>query len=289
MTPKTFWHKHGSAVTFAVSIVGLLSSVATAVLGTVKACKKISDQSATLGRPLTKKEIFKCAWIDYVPCAVSLAATATGMAMTRVHDARRIESLTEAYAVLASSFAEYRQCLDNKMENGDETIRSDVAVLHVPEEYRDLVPNGDAVLFYDEVSRRYFIKTMLEVRDAEYHLNRNFSLRGGEAPLNEFYDFLGIERVPYGDDIGWNIDAGEEFYGYSWIDFSHELATTDDGLEVYIIHMPFPPTLDYSVGGYSADHLNYTEGRLSDQNAGVDVSRMRYKDAAVEARKENEQ
>ena len=57
---------------------------------------------------------------------------------------------------------------------------------------------------------------MASVLNAQYHLNRNFTLRG-YVSLNEFYEFLGIEKVVCGEGIGWGQDLLED--GIFWIDF----------------------------------------------------------------------
>ena len=61
--------------------------------------------------------------------------------------------------------------------------------------------------------------------DAEYHMNRNYTLRGF-APLNEFFDFLGIPNTDLGEKLGWTTTWGD---GYYWIDFSHLLKHDKDG------------------------------------------------------------
>lgn len=48
--------------------------------------------------------------------------------------------------------------------------------------------------FYDQFSNRYFESTVSKVLQAEYHLNRNFAIRGGDGTVNEFYEFLGWLR-----------------------------------------------------------------------------------------------
>ena len=79
-----------------------------------------------------------------------------------------------------------------------------------------------------------------EIIDAEYHLNRNFVLRG-YAPLNEFYEFLGLPKTEYGEMVGWTISDG-----YYWIDFEHRLISRDDGgADMYAIDMIFPPEPDF--------------------------------------------
>jgi hypothetical protein len=95
------------------------------------------------------------------------------------------------------------------------------------------------------------------VLEAEYHLNRNWHL-GGDICVNDFYDFLGIEHIDCGDELGWYWSDGID-----WIDFNHhktamlghlskesnfpELAyktVLDDGLEVYVIDMAFSPSIN---------------------------------------------
>ena len=94
-------------------------------------------------------------------------------------------------------------------------------------------------MFYDEYGKRFFETTLEQVISAEYHLNRNYVLRGYTV-LNEFYDFLGIETTDYGNEIGWAINDDGTF----WIDFDH-YQTEIDGVECYIIDMPFGPSAEW--------------------------------------------
>ena len=66
-----------------------------------------------------------------------------------------------------------------------------------------------------------------------------------EIPIDRFYELLGLPRIRMGLDFGWSISAGMNFYGYEWIDFEHKFVKMEDGLECYIIDMPYPPTTDY--------------------------------------------
>ena len=109
-------------------------------------------------------------------------------------------------------------------------------------------PKGESddakILFYDKFSERYFNRTWKELLDAEYHLNKEFVMTS-EIPINRFYDLLGLPGTRMGLDFGWSISAGMNFYGYEWIDFEHKFVKMEDGLECYIIDMPYPPTTDY--------------------------------------------
>ena len=79
-----------------------------------------------------------------------------------------------------------------------------------------------------------FLKVLLLVR--LYHLNRNFMF-AGVIPLNDFYEFLGLEKTELGDAVGWSSCNGDIY----WIDFNHHRLTLDDGMEIYVIDMVFEP------------------------------------------------
>ena len=99
--------------------------------------------------------------------------------------------------------------------------------------------DSEKILFYDDHSKRYFTSTMTAVINAQYHFNRNLMLRG-DAYLNEFYTFLGIETTDDGDKMGWSIEELMEG-GIMWLDFENRLVKMDDGLECYIVSALWEP------------------------------------------------
>ena len=115
-----------------------------------------------------------------------------------------------------------------------------------------LVEANPTLTFYDPFSMRYFERTIDEVLEAEYHLNRNFILRG-DASVNEFYRFLGLEETPDGDEYGWSQCVGFDVYGYQWIDFRHDFTQKGETIwdnttverDCYVINTLFDPTDDY--------------------------------------------
>ena len=95
---------------------------------------------------------------------------------------------------------------------------------------------SNPITFYEPISDRYFEATMEQVLDAEYHLNRNYSL-GKEVTLNDFYGFLGIPEIETGDMLGWDF-SDESMY---WIDFNHRKSEFPDGRIFYIIDIATAP------------------------------------------------
>lgn len=224
-----------------VSAAGVAVTTGLAVRSTTKSLKKIQKAERRYGRTLTKSEIVKMAAPSFVSTfiagGVTIACIFTG---DRLHIKREM-AIGSAYAVISQAYQEYRKEVAGI--NDSEVDKRALANIRQKETKEQKIPNpeGDKLLFFEEISGRYFESTMLDVVNAEYHFNRNFWLSGGYGNLNEFYDFLGLDRTPDGDVLGWSCCWGGVFYGFTWVDFEHTLTILDDGLECYIISYPFPP------------------------------------------------
>jgi len=176
----------------------------------------------------------------YLPSVIIASGTIACIISAHNHNSKMQKSLTSAYLVLDGMYKEYQNSAKELYgDDADHDIKRQIAIGH----YEDIVLFEGETLFHDEYSGRFFKSTMDDVKEAEYHLNRNFALRG-YCELNEFYEFLGLETTDYGHTIGWSQEAGFD-YGYYWIDFKHSLEVTDDGIEFYTISYPFMPTNDF--------------------------------------------
>ena len=176
----------------------------------------------------------------YIPTALIVGATCTCIISSYVNSVKTQKSLIAAYTLVDGAYKAYRdKNVELYGEENDRQIRKSLAY----GQFEDILVFDGEALFYDEYSGRYFKSTIEDVKDAEYKLNRNFTLRG-YCELNELYEMLGIEPTDYGHTIGWSASSGFD-YGYAWIDFNHQLEETEDGLEYYVISYPFMPTSDF--------------------------------------------
>lgn len=248
-----FCKRNASTILTCVGGVGVVTTAVMAVKATPKALKLLEKAEETKGEKLTKLEVVRVAGPSYIPAVVSGVATLACIFGANKLNQRQQAALMSAYALVDNSYKEYKNKL--KELHGEEAHQEIVNSIMV-EKANDVgvsaanfctscdlsidESNGDPVIFYDEHSSRYFEATVEQVMNAEYHLNRNYILRG-YSYLNEFYEFLGLEETDYGSVLGWAPNDD----GMYWIDFNHRKAIMDDGTEIYIIEMPFEPTYDF--------------------------------------------
>ena len=248
-----FFKKNSATI---LTITGTVGVVATSILtakAAVKASKIIEEAEQEKGEKLTVKESVETVWTVFIPPVVAGASTITCVFGANILNKRQQASLVSAYALIENSYREYKAKLKELYgEEAHNNIVDAVAAekckdIHVPSggltsEYtQEIGSDTEPRLFYDEYSGRYFESTIEKVLLAEYHLNRNYILRGF-ARLNDFYEFLGLEQTDYDEAVGWDICS--EIY---WIDFNHRkilIGDDNDSFECYVIEMPYYPSED---------------------------------------------
>lgn len=207
----------------------------------------------TIGVVLTKWETVKIAGPSYATVIGLGLATMACIISADMLNQKKQASLISAYALLDQSYKEYKnkvkeiygeeahnEIINSIMIEKAEEIGVRGSYLGINFDLSLEKNDGESKIFYDGHSGRYFEATIEQVMNAEYHLNRNYILRG-YSYLNEFYEFLGIEETDYGSVLGWAPNDD----GMYWIDFNHRKLIMEDGLEVYIIEMSFEPTYDF--------------------------------------------
>lgn len=251
--------KYSPVALSCVASVGVIVTVVTAVKATPKAVELVKADSRKNhdGDPYayTKKEAFMSAWKCYIPTAAFCLSTIACIMGANALNSRKQAALTSAYALINQSYKEYKDKL--KELYGEEAHNAIVDSI-VSEKCKDVYISSPSFIssssldfgegmepeiirtFYDSFSQRYFETTIAKVIEAEYHLNRNFMFQG-IIPLNDFYEFLGLEKTEFGETVGWSSCNGDIY----WIDFNHHKLTLEDGMEIFVIDMVFEPTAEW--------------------------------------------
>lgn len=248
-----FWRHYGSTVLSVAGGVGVILTAVTAVKATPKALEVLEEAKEKKGSELTRLEKVKIATPTYIPSILIGVGTITCIFGANVMSKRHQAALVSAYTLVDTSFKEYK----NKLKElyGEETHNNVIDALAIEKVDRDWTVSGayfdqscdlttedacgDPVLFYEENSGRYFESTIEQVLNVQYHINRNYALRG-YVYLNEYFEFLGLETTDYGSVMGWAPTDDGEY----WIEFNARKTVLDDGLECIIIETPFEPTYE---------------------------------------------
>jgi hypothetical protein len=242
---KFYLKRSSPTILTCVGAIGVVATSVLAVKATPKAVDIIRaregiDHEGNYYGP-TKLEIVQSCWKCYIPAALVGLSTIACIFGANVLSKRNQASLVSAYALLSESYQQYRKAAKTVYgEDADSKIKAQMAKdtyisdgwghsLYSP----DLDSESEKILCYDLFSQRYFTSTMTAVLNAQYHVNRNLQLRG-EVSINEYYDFLGIDKIENGDDIGWDMNEFIEG-GTAWLDFDNRHTVLDDGLECCVI------------------------------------------------------
>lgn len=237
----------------ALSVIGVAATAVLSAKATVKALEKTENEDAA------------DAWKCYIPTALVAIATAACIIGNGVLNRKQQASLLSAYALMERSYRQYRnKTVELYGEDADKKIICSLAV-ETPKKGTVIIHPGLTStstldwgnddeeihhLFWDSFSERYFTSTISRVLQAEIAVNRCMNLScGGFVTVNDFYNFLGLEPITGGDEIGWSVcDC------YTFLDFDHyvtKLEDSPDGVNLEAL------VIDYQWLPQTADELDW--------------------------------
>lgn len=242
---KLYLRKSSPTILCCVAAVGVVSTAITAAMATPKALRKLKWEKEEKGE-LSKIETFFVMAPAYIPTAAIGAGTIICIFGANILNKKQQATLLSAYSLLDQSYKEYKaKVIEMLGEDAEREIETAIEKDRLTKTKLDCT--NELPLFYDTFGKRYFNRSMEEVKDAEMCLNRNYAIRG-YAGLNEYYSYLGLDLTDLGEVMGWEADTMTNFYGANWIDIYYDLVKTDDDLECYVIRFVQEPTLDEDIG-----------------------------------------
>ena len=167
-------------------------------------------------------------WRLYAPTVVTAVSTIAIIILGYRSSAKQLAAMSSYAALESTKLSKYRQKVREICPDGtDEKIIAELAKDDL--KMYPALPEGkeDEKLFYDYFSGRFFRATPGRVREAVYHLNRNFALGWVVSP-NDLYEMIGIEKVPFGSNLKWYADYMMELgLEAPWIDVSFQEDNVD--------------------------------------------------------------
>ena len=189
------------------AVVGVAVTAMFAAKGALKA-QDILIRNEAREAPFRRKA--ELTWKEFIPALSSAAVT--GACIIGLHGilGRRIASIAAATTVVETQLNKLKTAVKDvatpqlREEIQNAAARPTAREAEVPVVADDLAEGSQ--LCFEAYSGRYFIASMEDVRggvnDVNAQINSNFY-----ASLNDLYDALGLERLRYGDDVGWNTDS----------------------------------------------------------------------------------
>ena len=241
---RLFLKRNASTILTSIGGAGVVATTVMAVKATPKALELIEEATAEKGEKLTKPEIVKTAAVVYIPTVVMGVTTIACIFGANFLNKRQQAALMSAYALLDNSYKEYKaKTVELYGEEANNKVKEEIAKDKYEAAEIDEEDDGK-LLFFDSFSGQYFRATLMDVQNAEYHINRDLVMRD-YATVNEFYEYLDIPTIPSGDELGWSTGMNFDYYWQSWIDFGHRKVTMEDGMECTIITMYAEPCVGW--------------------------------------------
>ena len=240
---QIFLRKNAPTLLTIAGAAGVVTTAISAAKAAPKATELLNTAKEEKGEELTKLETIQVAGPVYIPTVALGMSSILCIFGANMLNKRSQAAITSAYALLDSTYNEYKKKVEELYgEAADIRIREEIVKDKYEEEDFDL--DDGKILFYDNFSQRYFESTIEDVQKAEYQVNRTLRMRD-YVYVNEFYEFLGIDPIEEGYELGWSNGGNLAKYWQDWIDFTHETVTMEDGLECKIIVMQGEPYLDF--------------------------------------------
>ena len=241
---EVFFRKYSSTILTVVGSAGVVATSVLAVKATPKALALMEEAKEEKGDELTLKETIKVAWKPYIPATIVGVSTIACIFGINHLSTRNQASLMSAYALLDSSYKEYREKVGELYgEDADNNVKK-VIVKAKYNTLKDVYEEEGKELFFDYEGVRYFWSTIEEIEEAEYKFNQNLSMSGFGC-VNDFYDLLGLEHTDAGFQLGWSSFENDALYGLDSFKVSLEKVEMEDGMECWIMTYPCPPTFMY--------------------------------------------
>jgi hypothetical protein len=216
----TFVMRNSPSILTGLGAGGVVATVVSAVSATPKAMDIIMDERSqreadamTTGmeiRPVTKIEIVKLTWKEFIPTAVLSVSTIFCIIGANSINLHRNAALAGLYGIADSTLKEYQQKVkDTYGEKKEAKLREEIAqdkVNRNPADEKQIlfVGKGDT-LCYDPLSARYFMGNIDKINRAINYFN-SLLINEADMTLNEFYDEIGLPHCEIGDTLGWSVN-----------------------------------------------------------------------------------
>lgn len=266
-----FCRKNAPTILTIIGCTGVISTAICSAKDTIKADEKVDEYICFNEEIKDKKSLVKACWKCYIPTAISASVSIGSMIVANRIDIRRISALSASAGLSSALATKWRKSVkDIYGDEGVDKVVKNIAEMETESGELIEIANqksalwddkygieyhgnaGDKVKILDIYTNTIFYATPMQVQEAMYNLNRDFTF-SGYAELATFYRYLGIELSQKYDYMGWHID--EQVMGYEtfWIDIRMFWHESEEMYDLEYIQTPYPIYDFDGSGGYPLD------------------------------------
>ena len=222
-TVKPFIAKHEPEILMSMGISSFIFSTIWGIRVALKTKEKIDnykksfvgDHPLYLEDNLTKKELFKLLWKDYLPVVIGIGVSIPCIISGNRVANRRNLALAAAYTISETALQEYqektKEIIGEKKEKDIHEAISKEKVLNTPGSSTVILSNDGDSLFLEPITGRYFKSNWNKISRIANEINaRAISNMSGEITLTDWFYELGLDKTDISDSLGWSTIDGKD-------------------------------------------------------------------------------
>lgn len=191
----------------AIAVVGVVATGYLTFKAAFKSAEILRDDLDS-GGVQTRAIQFEKVWKLYIPAVATGVGTIGCIVASNRIAVRRLAAMAAAYGILTGDFDDYRNKVmealgDKKTKLIDDKIAEEKILKNPPPVSSDIhTLEGGKHWFQDLSTGQNFISDRQNVEKARNDLNYML-IHEGQADLNDWYAFLGIDATNLGNQLGW--------------------------------------------------------------------------------------
>lgn len=235
-TIGTFIVRNSPHILMGGSLAGLATTVVFAIKDTNAANPELRFEEEQKGEQLTFKEKVKVAYKYYWKTGIAFLGTGACIIGGHTIQEKRMAALAALYTLSETTLKDYKDTLISKKGEKEEKEIHDAIM---EDRVRKINPDEVAIntgmgttVCYDTLTGRSFLSSMNAIKtavaEAQGQLYGDLRLS-----LNEWYDFLRLDHVGIGNEMGWSSDEPIKLIYTSML--------TSNGTPVLVMDYETPP------------------------------------------------
>lgn len=214
-TAQKFASDNSPAILTGLAVAGTVTTAVLTGKAGYAAAREITEQEAkrVIADPekdpsLNARDTFELVWKEFIPAVIVGTATVTCIIAANRIGTKRAAAIAAAFKLSEELADEYkRKVVETLGAQKEEKMRAELAQEQMLKTGGGdtFIITGSEVLFYDQLTGRFFKSEMEKVNKAVNEINyqiNNFY----HASLTEFYEKLGLSGTVFSDEVGWNSD-----------------------------------------------------------------------------------